>query len=414
MTTQETQLKDIRLLIVLYAGDYRDVVRRVNSNRGTTHHSHPFVLEAISELSQQLQEITILCCRCPDAYNEVVYPGFRVIGSGFNPYERMSDLIRLIADYQPTHLVVRVPLKPIFNWAIKHRVPTITLLADSFFSQHWYQRLKNWELQRLLNHPTVEWVGNHGMNASQSLAAIGVKAQKIVPWDWPHPEQPSDLSAKQLRSGPSPLRLIYVGTLTERKGVGDILNAVAALEKRGLHVHFQMAGRGDREQFESQANQLGIRDRIEFLGLVPTNQVVSLMADADLVVVPSRHDYPEGLPRTIYQGLCSRSPLVVSDHPAFASRLQHRQTAMIFPAGDAAAIAACIEQLYTDSALYASLSEAAQGAWQALQISVKWADFIRRWLSQDSYDIDWLSDNSLASIHRAAPPDEQTKQCVAH
>lgn len=397
------RLKEIRLLIVLYAGDYRDVVHRVQSGLGTTHHSHPFVMDAVSALSKQLQEVAILCCRCQDAYNEVIYPGFRVMGSGFDPEQRPNDLAKLVADYQPTHLVVRAPLKSVLGWAIKNQVSTITLLADTFFSRNWQLKLKNWQLKRLLNHPVIDWVGNHGIYASRTLAEVGVNPKKIVPWDWPHLEQPLDFAPKQLQPDQVPFRLIYVGSLIERKGVGDVLRAIANLKAQNIQVRFQIVGKGERSLFESQATQLGIEGWVEFVGTVPTDQVISRMAECDLVIVPSRHNYPEGFPRTIFQGLCSRSPLVVSDHPVFKGNFRHGYTAMMFPAGDAVAMANCIRQLYSDPELYRRLSMAAQSTWQALQISVKWADFIQSWLSNERQDIQWLETHTLASMQTVLP-----------
>ena len=45
------------------------------------------------------------------------------------------------------------------------------------------------------------------------------------------------------------------------------------------------------------------------------------MSAHDIVIVPSRHDYPEGLPMTIYEALAMRTPLVVSDHPMIKAGL---------------------------------------------------------------------------------------------
>ena len=57
----------------------------------------------------------------------------------------------------------------------------------------------------------------------------------------------------------------------------------------------------------------------------------------DAVVVPSQHAYPEGLPMTIYDAYCSRSPLIASDHPMFRSKVIDDETAVVFGAGDASA-----------------------------------------------------------------------------
>jgi len=44
------------------------------------------------------------------------------------------------------------------------------------------------------------------------------------------------------------------------------------------------------------------------------------MRSADAIVIPSRHEYPEGLPLTIYEALAARTPIVASDHQCFSAR----------------------------------------------------------------------------------------------
>ncbi len=158
-----------------------------------------------------------------------------------------------------------------------------------------------------------------------------------------------------------------------------------------------VAGGGQIEHFIKQANQLKIENCVEFLGVVPNNTVVNLMREADVVLVPSRHEYPEGFPLTIYEALCSRTPLVASDHPMFRGNLEHGVNAMIFPAGHPNALAASIETLLSDSLLYHRLSLASCDAWQRLQIPVKWGELIKRWLDNSPENKQWMFEHRLAS-----------------
>ena len=47
----------------------------------------------------------------------------------------------------------------------------------------------------------------------------------------------------------SPWRLVYVGVVNELKGVGDAIEAVAALQRRGRDVELQLIGKGDVDLF---------------------------------------------------------------------------------------------------------------------------------------------------------------------
>ena len=389
--------KDKRLLIILYAGDYREAYHNITSGQGETYYAHKYAIDSIKEIGKQIDEAAVLCCRSEEPYNELLEEGFRVIGTGFNPDKRIRDLIHIIERYKPTHLVIRTPIRGIFRWAIRNKVRTITLLADSFINKGFIKTVKNYLLARLLNQTCVEWVGNHGVNSCHSLQQIGVNSNKIIPWDWPHTKTPADYSPKMLRANASDWILIYVGSVIESKGVGDILKAVARLRDNHVPVNLKVVGKGQIQYFAEQAKHLGIEDAVQFLGLLPNKTIVQQMIEADLVLVPSRHEYPEGLPLTIYEALCSRTPIVASDHPMFQGNLEHGVSAMIFPAGSSEIMADCIKKLLQDSELYQSLSNASFEAWKRIQIPVKWDNFIDRWLTDSPQNQKYLFEHRLAS-----------------
>ncbi|WP_245912240.1 glycosyltransferase [Brunnivagina elsteri] len=349
-----------------------------------------------------MDEVILLCCKSTQIYNDVIAKGLRVIGAGVEPYQQVHTILRIIAAHKPTHLVIHFPIPEIFRWAIRNKVKTIGLLADSFLRTGLRRQWKNYSLARLLNHQQIDWIGNHGINSCFSLQQIGVKSHKIIPYDWSHAVTPELFSAKH-QPNENNWKLIYVGSVIESKGVGDILNAVAILQERNFPVTLQIAGSGEIDKFTDCAERLGIRDRITFLGVVPNHLVIKFMRDADIVVVPSWHEYPEALPLTIYEAFCAYTPLVASNHPMFRGNLQHEVNAMIFPAQNPNLLADCVIQLLSQPHLYARISNASAISWQQLQIPVKWADFIEKWLYTSSIHDKWLHNHSLASGHYNSP-----------
>jgi glycosyltransferase involved in cell wall biosynthesis len=275
-------------------------------------------------------------------------------------------------------------------------VRTMALFADSFRANNVRARYRNRRLANALNHPVVEWVANHNLNACQSLQEIGVDGNKIVPWDWMPAATPDQFEPKFLPFGQEPLTLFYAGSLTEEKGVGDLLRALAELKGRGVNASVQLAGKGDESRFKVLAVKLGIADRTFFLGLVPNHAVIELMRQADAVVIPSRHNYPEALPMTIYEAFCSRTPIVASDHPMFRVKLLHQTNALIFRAGKAEDLAAKLELLFSNAELYARLSQSALESWTKLQIPVKFGELLRRWVRDWEEDRDWIRSYRLA------------------
>ncbi|MGP1375876.1 MAG: glycosyltransferase [Almyronema sp.] len=392
-----------RLLIVLYAGDYRAAYYRFANGQSETYHAHNYAIQSLIDMGQKIAEVAVLCCYSQAPYNELVEPGFRVIGTGLSPNQPAKHLIKFIAAYQPTHLVLRAPIPEILRWTIKNKVPTITLLADSFQNHKLKHKLRNYRLARLLNNPQIEWVGNHGVSACRNLVSIGVKAHKVVPWDWPYRVTPSQFSAKHLPDTKAFWELVYVGSLSESKGVGDLIKAVSLLKQAGIAVKLKIAGKGSLETFRQKAIDLQVQAEVSFLGLVPHDTVVDLMRAADFVMVPSHHDYPEGFPLTLYEGLCSRTPIIASDHPMFCHNLTHQKSAFLCAAANPQAIANSVQSLITNPELYHQLSFNSEKTWQKLQVPVKWADFILQWLlpdgGQDSASLQkyCLSSNSYTS-----------------
>ena len=388
--------KSKRLLIVLYAGDYREAYYRLANGQSETYHAHRYAIESISKLGKQIDEAAVLCCYSKEPYNELVEPGFRVIGTGFDRNQAAKDIIQHIEAQQPTHLVIRAPIKDVLKWTITHKVPAITLLADSFQNRSLRQKFRNHRLSNLLNNPHIEWVGNHGINACRNLEAIGVNPEKIIPWDWVYSVTPEQHSPKHLRQKQDFWELIYVGSISKAKGVGDLIEAVSILKRRGIPVKLKIAGKGDLAPFYQRIAELKLSAEVCFLGLVAHSSVIKLMRDADFVLVPSHHEYPEGFPLTIYEGLCSRTPIIASDHPMFRNNLVHCQNAFIYPAAQPQEIANSIMALIDNPDLYYRLSKMSEQAWQALQVPTKWASVIRQWLlPTPELGSEWLRKYSL-------------------
>ena len=214
--------------------------------------------------------------------------------------------------------------------------------------------------------------------------------------DFPHEITPQAFTAKKLAPNLSPRNLVYVGLIQKNKGVGDILTAVAKL-RHIQPINLKIAGSGDIEKWKHRAAALQIAAQVEFLGLIPQPRVIELMRDADAVVVPSWHEYPEACPFTIYEALCARTPIIASSHPMYRGNLINRHSEMIFPARNPNELAACIRELFSNPQLYAQLSLSSTAAWENLQMPVKWGDLITNWLYDSPINQKWLSDRTLSS-----------------
>jgi glycosyltransferase involved in cell wall biosynthesis len=143
-------------------------------------------------------------------------------------------------------------------------------------------------------------------------------------------------------------------------------------------------GEGETDRFQAQASELQISDTVEFLAAPSRQFLAARLRQADILVVPSRHEYPETNTALLEDGLSASIPMVTSDHPRFRDRVVNGVNAMIFPASNARALAHQIGRLVTQPHLYARLATAGQT--RHTPRLTTWADLISNWLHIGAQD----------------------------
>lgn len=141
--------------------------------------------------------------------------------------------------------------------------------------------------------------------------------------------------------GRQDLTVLTVGRLIDSKRHGTLLSAFARIA--GSRDRLVMVGDGPlRATLERQAGELGITDRVEFLGLVPRDDVYRLLSRADLFVSPSRF---EGLPVSVLEAMAAQLPVVLSDIPPHREIVEGKGIAALVPLDDVDGFAEAMERL---------------------------------------------------------------------
>jgi len=83
---------------------------------------------------------------------------------------------------------------------------------------------------------------------------------------------------------------------------------------------------------------------------------------------------------TLYEALCTRTPLLTSDHPMFALKIRDGYNALVFPERNPAAFASRIEELLRSPELYSRLSANALQAADAYLCPLKYDQLIAAFL----------------------------------
>lgn len=144
---------------------------------------------------------------------------------------------------------------------------------------------------------------------------------------------------------------LHVGRLVEKKGTAVLLRALARVPSARLVV----VGDGPlRAQLERLAADLGLGERVRFLGAQPPDVVAEWMRRATLLAAPSLTALDgdaEGLPNVVVEAAASGLPVVGSDHEGIPEAVAHGKSGFIVPEGDAEALAARIGTLLGDGAV---------------------------------------------------------------
>jgi glycosyltransferase involved in cell wall biosynthesis len=99
----------------------------------------------------------------------------------------------------------------------------------------------------------------------------------------------------------APVQILFLGNPSRRKGVHDLIAALALEPLRSLQWRLSVAGGGDEiAGFRELSSAAGISDRVSFLGWVDRATTMSLLESADILVLPS---YAEGMAMSVLEGM---------------------------------------------------------------------------------------------------------------
>ena len=147
-------------------------------------------------------------------------------------------------------------------------------------------------------------------------------------------------------------RVLFLGNLSERKGVSDLLKALALPGFDASRLEVTLAGGGDIPIYQAKALQLGINGFVRFVGWSDQQQVARMMALADVLVLPS---YDEGLPLVILEALANGVAVVCSPVGEISSVLNDGVNACFVQPGDVAGIAAGLQRVLKEPAFRQTL-----------------------------------------------------------
>jgi glycosyltransferase involved in cell wall biosynthesis len=135
--------------------------------------------------------------------------------------------------------------------------------------------------------------------------------------------------------------ILYVGVLSPGKGVHHLINAFACIANNFSQARLVIIGHEGNKRYaaglKAQVRQLGLDERIQFVGAMSQAELAIWMRRAYMFVLPSKS---EGLGRVVIEAMAAHLPVVGTDVGGIPDIVENGITGSLVPPGDESALAA--------------------------------------------------------------------------
>lgn len=139
------------------------------------------------------------------------------------------------------------------------------------------------------------------------------------------------------------LKVLYVGSLSHRKNVSELLNAVKSLPSECQNdIEIGLVGDGDkRQELETIVNSDGYKVNTVFYGNKQMEDIPQIMQQYDVLVLPSLHD---GWGAVVNEALTLGLYVICSNHCGAKYLLKDRKLGSCYQSGDEQALMILLQQ----------------------------------------------------------------------
>ncbi len=156
----------------------------------------------------------------------------------------------------------------------------------------------------------------------------------VIPNSVPLPAAGPDLA--------EPGRILFLGQVEKRKGIYELVEALAQLKERFPQLRLAIGGQGELAQVKARAVALGVADRIEELGWVTARRKQEELARAAIFCLPS---HAEGLPMALLEAMAAGKAVVSTGVGGIPDALRDGDNGLMVEPGDVASLAAALARL---------------------------------------------------------------------
>ena len=162
-------------------------------------------------------------------------------------------------------------------------------------------------------------------------------------------------SPRPVKAPATPLEIISVARLTEKKGLHVAIEACRQLKELGVAFRYRILGIGPWERrLRTLIEQYQLEDVVEMPGFKPSHEVKAMLDNADVFLLPSvtgADGDMEGIPVALMEAMAVGIPVVSTLHSGIPELVEADKSGWLVPENDARALAqrlAAFSQLDTD------------------------------------------------------------------
>ncbi len=154
------------------------------------------------------------------------------------------------------------------------------------------------------------------------------------------------------------IQILFLGNLTQRKGIYDILEVVPKIKDKFIDVNFVFAGSeefpGDLNRFKKECVAKEINNSIKLIFNFSDNEKMKLFFESDIYLLPS---YAEGLPISLLEAMAAGLPVISTPVGGIPEVIEEGVNGFIISPGDTDDLANKICKLVEDKDLREMMGE---------------------------------------------------------
>lgn len=138
-------------------------------------------------------------------------------------------------------------------------------------------------------------------------------------------------------------RLFCAARLSPEKGLAFAIEALKLLIDKGYDLELRLAGGGpSKAHLEALTSQLGIVDRVHFLGFLTEDEIISELQSSDLFVLPS---FVEGIPVSAMEAMAVGVPVIATNIAGTSELIEDGKSGILIRPSDSQALAQAVTKM---------------------------------------------------------------------